>query len=182
MDSAKILYFKESGKWYESSELELEIHETYDNLQFLDVSKRVEELSRSRNLPGILGDWKNEGHIALTHFLGAVLITKYRSTSKTTYIKTSQQNENEVETNNSVKMFYFYPDGGYAFGEFYLQIEDCLSNDILLTYKVSDKIKELSESRHLPGIDIDLLGEGCFIMIDSPPDHLHGCPHLVVPE
>lgn len=70
MVSAKLIYFKTSGKYYEESKLPLlsdEIANDGTLAVMFKVSDRIRELSKQRKLPGLSGDWIGEnGYIFVT--------------------------------------------------------------------------------------------------------------------
>lgn len=171
----KLIYFKASGKYYTDDLLDLTPEEV--NGHFYNIGDRVRSLSEQENLPGINGDWlgEEENGFAVVmpiksddpNTVGYPVLVKHRQNRET--FTTNDVFIPGAKTKHIAKVFLFKQRGKYDI-EYDMPLDsECLSESVMLTYKVSDMYCSKYPDRY---------GYAMFLC----PDTLHGCPHLILPS
>ena len=163
---AQLIYFKESGKFYTESTLELKEQEK--NSRYFEISDRIRLLSAKQQLPGITNDWlaQNGFIVVLQENIGWPILIKHPSNNKTIPApKTNYQPGKE--TKHKIKLISFKQHGKYNIEEFITLDEKCIYNNVAIVHEIVDKISAKEN--------------GFYYMICAPDDELSGCPHLILP-
>jgi hypothetical protein len=134
---AKLVYFKESGKYYSDAVIELTSLEC--NGQYFSIGDRIRSLSSKQQLPGITSDWltKENGFIVvLQEDIGYPVLVKHPSNEQ----KASNCNFRHVsgtKTNHCIKLLTFKLHGKYNTEETMILDESCISNGVALIHAIA---------------------------------------------
>lgn len=163
---AQLIYFKESGKFYTSGNIELTKIE--ENGQYFNIGQRIRKLSASNKLPNIAGDWLTENGfiVVLQEDVGWPVLVKHHTNNLTIPARNTSYQSGK-ETNHKIKIIRFKQKGKFDIEEYITLDENCLHNNVVIVDKIVDKISK--ESNY-------------FYMICAPEnEELSGCPHLILP-
>lgn len=162
---AQLIYFKENGKYYTDGSIELTKAE--ENGQYFNIGDRIRNLSASKQLPDITGDWLAENRfiVVLQEDIGWPVLVKYKSNNQTIPPRNTQH-EPGKDTNHKIRLLSFKPSGKFYLEEYITLDENCIYNSVAMVDNIVDKV-----SRE----------DGFYCMICAPNNELSGCPHLILP-
>lgn len=162
---AKLIYFKESGKFYSNGSIELTKAE--ENGQYFNIGDRIRNLSATNQLPNVTGDWLAENGfiVVLQEDIGWPVLVKYIHNNLTIPARNTQY-EAGKDTNHKIKIFSFKPSGKFYLEEYITLDENCIYDSVAMIDRIVDKVSKES---------------GFYYMICAPDDELSGCPHLILP-
>ena len=163
---AQLIYFKESGKFYTESTLELTEQEK--NGYYFEISDRVRLLSAKQQLPGITLDWLAENGfiVILNEDVGWPILIKHPSNNETIPPRHTKYQPGK-NTNHKIRLISFKQHGKFNIEEFITLDENCIHNGVAMIDDIVSKIGT-KES-------------GFYHMICAPESELSGCPHLILP-
>lgn len=164
---AKLIYFKESGKFYAEGSIELTGKEK--NGCYFEISDRIRLLSAKQQLPGITNDWLAENGfiVVLQENVGWPILIKHPSNNQTIPASKTKYQPGE-ETKHKIKLISFKQHGKYNIEEFITLDENCIYNGVAMVYEIVNKVGTRED--------------GFYYMICAPDDELSGCPHLILPS
>ncbi|NJN07510.1 MAG: hypothetical protein HC815_05785 [Richelia sp. RM1_1_1] len=166
---AQLVYFKETGKFYCEDVLPLTKEEEYKG-QYFDIGDRIRNLSESKQLPGMTGNWLGENGfiVVLQEDIGWPVLVKHPSNNRTA-LERNRQHQSGKETNHKVKLFSFKQHGKFNIEEYITLDENCILNDVAMVDSIVNKVCNQKVKR------------GYYYMICAPDDELSGCTHLLLP-
>lgn len=162
---AQLIYFEKSGKFYTDGVTKLTEQE--ENGQYYNIGDRIRNLSASKQLPDITGDWLGENGfiVVLQEDIGWPVLVKYYSNNQTIPAHNTQYQPGK-DTNHKIKLISFKPSGKFYLEQYITLDENCIYNNVAMIDSIVNKVSK----------------ESCFYyMICAPDDELSGCPHLILP-
>ena len=165
---AKLIYFKENGKFYSEGILHLTKEEECG--QYYNIGDRVRLLSAKEQLPDVTNDWlANNGFIViLQDDIGWPILIKHPSNNKTILARNTKYQPGK-EISHKITLFSFKEHGKYNIEEHLTLDNNCIRNGIAMVDNIVNKVCSQKKKR------------GYYYMICAPDDELSGCPHLLLP-
>ncbi|OKH47626.1 hypothetical protein NIES2101_23165 [Calothrix sp. HK-06] len=175
VQQVRLTYFKASGKYYSDAILNLTKEEIEGS--YYTIGDRIRGLSQQKSLPGINGDWLGENENGFTvvmpiepdspETVGYPVLVKHRKNQET--FTNNNAFTPGATTKHLTKVYLFKRHGKYDV-EYNMPLDsECLSESVMLTYKVSDMYCSKYPDRY---------GYAMFLC----PETLYGCPHLILPS